>query len=174
MIYSLGDTTLTTASDDYFIAPSADVIGDVHLGNKANVWWNVVIRADNDPITIGDSTNIQDGSVLHTDPGFPIDIGANVTVGHMCMLHGCTVGDGCLIGIGSIILNGTKIGKNCLIGANSLITEGKDIPDNSLVMGSPGKVIREVDEKAIAMMARNIKSYVDRSERYRAELKQMG
>lgn len=171
MIYSLGDMTFTTASEDYYVTECADLIGAVHLGDKASVWWNAVLRADNEPITVGDNTNIQDGSVLHTDPGFPMDIGANVSVGHMCMLHGCTIGEGSLIGIGSIILNGAKIGKNCLIGANSLITEGKEIPDNSLVMGSPGKVIREVNEDAIAMMAHNIESYVNRSARYRAELK---
>ena len=171
MIYSLGDKTFSTESDDYYVTDSADLIGAVHLGNKASVWWNAVLRADNEPITVGDNTNIQDGSVLHTDPGFPMDIGANVSVGHMCMLHGCTIGEGSLIGIGSVVLNGAKIGKNCLIGANSLITEGKEIPDNSLVMGSPGKVIREVNEDAIAMMAHNIESYVNRSARYRAELK---
>jgi len=171
MIYSLGDMTLTTASDDYYVAASADLIGAVNLGTKSSIWWNAVLRADNEPITIGDNTNVQDGSVLHTDPGFPMDIAANVSIGHMCMLHGCTIGEGSLIGIGSIVLNGAKIGKNCLIGANSLITEGKEIPDNSLVMGSPGKVIREVDDKAIAMMTHNIESYVNRAARYRAELK---
>jgi carbonic anhydrase/acetyltransferase-like protein (isoleucine patch superfamily) len=171
MIYSLGEMTLTTASDDYYVAASADLIGAVNLGTQSSIWWNAVLRADNEPITIGDNTNVQDGSVLHTDPGFPMDIATNVSIGHMCMLHGCTIGEGSLIGIGSIVLNGAKIGKNCLIGANSLITEGKEIPDNSLVMGSPGKVIREVDDKAIAMMANNIKSYVNRAARYKAELK---
>ena len=171
MIYSLGYMTLTTANNDYYVADSAHLIGAVNLGNKSSIWWNAVLRADNEPITIGDNTNVQDGSVLHTDPGFPMDIATNVSIGHMCMLHGCTIGEGSLIGIGSIVLNGAKIGKNCLIGANSLITEGKEIPDNSLVMGSPGKVIREVDDKNIAMMANNIKSYVNRAAHYRAELK---
>lgn len=171
MIYSLGYMKLTTASNDYYVAASAHLIGAVNLGNKSSIWWNAVLRADNEPITIGDNTNVQDGSVLHTDPGFPMDIATNVSIGHMCMLHGCTIGESSLIGIGSIVLNGAKIGKNCLIGANSLITEGKEIPDNSLVMGSPGKVIREVDDKTIAMMANNIKSYVNRAAHYRAELK---
>lgn len=170
MIYSLGDKRLTKVSDEYYVAPNASLIGAINLGNNSSIWWNAVIRADNEPITLGDNTNIQDSCVLHTDPGFPIKIGANVSVGHKCMLHGCTIGEGSLIGIGSIILNGAKIGRNCLIGANSLITEGKEIPKNSLVMGSPGKVIRNVDDKAIAMMARNIKSYVNRAVRYKAEL----
>ena len=170
MIYSLGDMRLTTVSDDYYITPNATLIGAINLGSNSSIWWNAVIRADNEPITLGDNTNIQDSCVLHTDPGFPIKIGANVSIGHKCMLHGCTIGEGSLVGIGTIILNGAQIGRNCLIGANSLITEGKEIPDNSLVMGSPGKVIRNVDDKAIAMMARNIKSYVNRAERYKAEL----
>jgi len=174
MIYSLGDMKLTTVSDKYYVATNASLIGAVNLGNQCSIWWNAVIRADNEPITVGDNTNIQDGCVLHTDPGFPIQIGANVSVGHKCMLHGCTIGEGSLIGIGSIILNGAKIGKSCLIGANSLITEGKEIPDKSLVMGSPGKVIRNIDNKAIAMMAHNIESYVNRAVRYKAELKPEG
>lgn len=173
MIYSLGDMKLKTETDDFYIVESADIIGAVHLGDKVSIWWNTVIRADNEPITIGDRTNIQDGCVLHTDPGFPINIAANVSVGHKCMLHGCSVGDGSLIGIGSIILNGAKIGNNCLIGANSLITEGKVIPDNSLVMGSPGKVIRTLDAKAIAMLKRNVTSYVNRASRYKNELKKL-
>jgi len=173
MIYSLGDMKLSTATGDFYIVESADIIGAVHLGDKVSIWWNTVIRADNEPITIGDRTNIQDGCVLHTDPGFPINIAANVSVGHKCMLHGCSVGDGSLIGIGSIILNGAKIGNNCLIGANSLITEGKVIPDNSLVMGSPGKVIRTLDAKAIAMLKRNVTSYVNRASRYKNELKKL-
>ena len=171
MIYSLGDMKLTTVSDNYYITPNAILIGAINLGNKSSIWWNAVIRADNEPITLGDNSNIQDSCVLHTDPGFPIKIGANVSIGHKCMLHGCTIGEGTLVGIGSIILNGARIGRNCLIGANSLITEGKEIPDNSLVMGSPGRVIRNVDDKTIAMMARNITSYVNRAERYKSELR---
>jgi len=173
MIYSLGDMKLKTETDDFYIVESADIIGAVYLGDKVSIWWNTVIRADNEPITIGDKTNIQDGCVLHTDPGFPINIAANVSVGHKCMLHGCSIDDGSLIGIGSVILNGAKVGKNCLIGANSLITEGKVIPDNSLVMGSPGKVIRNLDAKAIAMLKRNVTSYVKRASRYKKELKKL-
>ncbi len=174
MIYSLGNSMLNTETDDFYIADSADIIGAVSIGDKVSIWWNAVIRADNEPITIGQKTNIQDGCVLHTDPGFPINIAANVSVGHKCMLHGCSIEEGSLIGIGGIILNGAKVGKNCLIGANSLITEGKVIPDNSLVMGSPGQVIRSLDTKAIKMLKRNITSYVKRAAYYRKELKKIG
>ncbi|HEX6866014.1 MAG TPA: gamma carbonic anhydrase family protein, partial [Caulobacteraceae bacterium] len=138
-VYSLGGVAPQLPPEDaYWIAPTAAVMGNVILKTNASVWWGATIRGDNDPITIGENSNIQDGSVLHTDTGVPLTIGANVTVGHLVMLHGCTIGDNSLIGIGSIILNGAKIGKNCLIGANVLITEGKEIPDNSLVMGAPG------------------------------------
>lgn len=149
MQYVLGDSRPNTDSDDFWIAPSADIIGQVTLGNNASIWWRAVLRADNEPISIGEDCNIQDGSVLHTDPGFPLTLRRGVTIGHMCMLHGCTVDDNSLIGIGSIILNGAKIGKNCLIGANSLITENKVIPDNSMVLGSPGKVIKELTPEQI-------------------------
>ena len=123
MIYSLGSKTIETKGKQFYIAPSANLIGNVRLGDNASIWWNAVLRADNEPITIGNQTNIQDGCVLHTDPGYPIEIGANVSVGHLCMLHGCVIGDGALVGIGSVVLNGAEVGKNCLIGANSLITE---------------------------------------------------
>jgi len=144
----------------------------VSLAEDVSIWWQVVLRADNEPISVGARSNVQDGSVLHTDPGYPLTIGENVSIGHMCMLHGCTIGDMSLIGIGSIILNGTKIGKNCLIGANTLITEGKDIPDNSLVMGSPGKVVREVSDDHIEMIRKNSQSYVNRWRRYAAEMRE--
>jgi carbonic anhydrase/acetyltransferase-like protein (isoleucine patch superfamily) len=173
MIYALGDIEPSYASDTHWIAESADLIGNIHVGEEVSIWWNAVLRGDNEPITIGNRTNIQDGCVLHTDPGFPLTFGANVTVGHMCMLHGCEIGDDSLIGIGSTILNGAKIGKNCLIGAHSLITEGKLIPDNSLVMGSPGKVIREMDAAQIAGMAEISDGYVERAKRYRRELRKI-
>jgi carbonic anhydrase/acetyltransferase-like protein (isoleucine patch superfamily) len=136
------------------------------LKNNASIWFNVTVRGDNDPIEIGENTNIQDGSVLHTDVGMPLIIGKNVTVGHMVMLHGCTIGDNSLIGIGSIILNGAKIGRNCLIGANSLITEGKEIPDNSMVMGAPGKVVRQISEAQIQMLTGSALHYVENWKRY--------
>jgi len=135
-----------------WIAPTATVIGDVRLAAGASVWWNAVLRGDNDPIVIGENTNIQDGSVLHTDEGVPLTLGRDITVGHMVMLHGCTVGDGSLIGIGSIVLNRAVIGRHCLIGANSLIPEGKVIPERSLVMGSPGKVVRELSDEEVARL----------------------
>ena len=171
MIYSLGCKTIETKSKQFYIAPSANLIGNVWLGDNASIWWNAVLRADNEPITIGNKTNIQDGCVLHTDPGYPIEIGANVSVGHLCMLHGCVIGDGALVGIGSVILNGAEVGTNCLIGANSLITEGKKIPENSLIMGSPGKVIRQVNESDLSQMKQNVQSYVKRSKLYRETLK---
>src|SRR5262245_49118512 len=142
-IYSLGERRVILRGSQHYIAPDASVIGSVTLENEASVWFNVVIRADNDQITIGEQTNVQDGSVLHVDPGFPMTLGRRITVGHKVMLHGCTVGDGALIGINSVILNGAKIGRSCLIGANTLIAEGKEIPDGVLVLGSPGKIVRE-------------------------------
>ena len=140
-LYRLDDLIPVTPSDsEYWIAPSASVLGNVILKKNASVWFGAVVRGDNEPITIGESSNVQDNSVLHTDVGKPLTIGDNVTVGHKVMLHGCTIGDGSLIGIGAIILNGAKIGRCCLIGAGSLITEGKDIPDYSMVVGSPGLI----------------------------------
>ena len=163
-VYNLGNVTPELPNDDeYWIAPSASVMGRVILKKNASVWWNATLRGDNDPITVGENSNVQDGSVLHTDTGSPLTIGANVTVGHMVMLHGCTIGDNSLVGIGSIILNGAKIGKNCLIGANCLITEGKEIPDNSLVMGAPGKVKRTLTEPDQS----SIRDYADRYVEYK-------
>ncbi len=156
-----------------WIAPNATVIGDVSLAAGASVWWNAVLRGDNDPIAIGENTNIQDGSVLHTDEGVPLTLGRDITVGHMVMLHGCTVGDGSLIGIGSIVLNRAVIGRNCLIGANSLIPEGKVIPDRSLVMGSPGKVVRELTDEEVARLLYSARHYVDNALRYRSQLEEI-
>jgi len=173
MIYAFGGFEPSYAGDNHWIANSADIIGDVKIGLEVSIWWNAVVRADNESIIIGNRSNIQDGCILHVDPGYPMTIGANVTVGHMCMLHGCEVGDGSLIGIGSTILNGAKIGKNCLIGAHSLITEGKEIPENSLVMGSPGKIIRELDADQIGGLSENANGYVVRAKRYAQELRQI-
>ena len=144
-IYSLGDRRPNLGRDAW-VAPNATLIGDVRLGDNASIWWNAVLRGDNDTITIGANTNIQDGSVLHADEGVPLTVGANVTVGHLVMLHGCTIGEQSLIGIKSVILNNAVIGHHCIIGANSLIPEGKVIPERSLVMGSPGKVVRQLNE----------------------------
>ncbi|HEY8571471.1 gamma carbonic anhydrase family protein [Phenylobacterium sp.] len=170
-VYCLGDVTPELPNDDeYWIAPNAAVIGRVILKKNASVWWGATLRGDNDPIVVGENSNVQDGSVLHTDSGSPLILGANVTVGHLVMLHGCTIGDGSLVGIGSIVLNGAKIGKNCLIGANCLITEGKEIPDNSLVMGAPGKVVRELTPEQASMVAMGAAHYVENWQRYRREL----
>ena len=167
MIISLEDKILQTEGNDFWIAPNATVIGDVYLSKDSSIWFNAILRADNEQIFIGEGSNIQDGSVIHTDPGFKCTIGKFVTVGHMAMLHGCKVSDNTLIGIGSTILNKTKVGKNCIIGANTLIPENKIIPDNSLVLGSPGKVIRQVTDREIVEIKKNAKHYVDNFKRYK-------
>ncbi len=173
--YALGDRRPTLpAEDEYWIAPNAAVMGSVILKKNASVWWGATARGDTDTITIGENSNIQDGSVLHADYGVPLNIGANVTVGHLVMLHGCTIGDGSLIGIGSIILNGAKIGRNCLIGANCLITEGKEIPDNSVVMGAPGKIVREVSPEQARVLEASAHHYVENWKRYRTGLSVIG
>lgn len=156
---------------EYWVAPSASVIGNVILHANASVWFGATLRGDNDPITVGPDSNIQDGSVLHTDLGSPLTLGRGVTVGHNAMLHGCEVGDYSLIGIGAVVLNGAQIGRNCIIGANALITEGKVIPDNSLVMGQPGKVVRERDPDHIAVLQMSAEHYVQNWKRFAAELR---
>jgi carbonic anhydrase/acetyltransferase-like protein (isoleucine patch superfamily) len=171
--YSFEDRKVV-CKGDYWIAPDAIVIGSVVLEANANIWFGCIVRGDNDTITIGENSQLQDGCVLHTDPGFPIHIGKGVSVGHMAMLHGCTIGDGSLIGIKSVILNGAKIGRNCLIGANSLIAEGKEIPEGSLVMGSPGKVVRQLTEAEIRRINETADNYVERSRRYRGSLRTDG
>lgn len=170
--YQLGDKAPQLAGNTW-IADNATVIGDVRLGENVSIWWNAVLRGDNEPITIGANTNIQDGSVLHVDAGVPLTIGTHVTVGHMVMLHGCTISDGSLIGIKSVILNKAVIGKHCLIGANSLIPEGKVIPDRSLVMGSPGKIVRELSDEEVARLIFSAENYVSNASRYREQLKVM-
>jgi len=169
MLYQLGDRRVV-AEGDYFVADSADVMGSVLLKNGASVWFNAVVRGDNDLITIGENSNIQDGSVLHTDPGIPLTVGDNVTIGHMVMLHGCTIGEGSLIGIGSTILNGAKIGKGCLVGAHSLITENKEFPDYSMILGSPAKVVRTLTEEQAANLGRNAKGYMANAQRFNETL----
>ena len=166
MLYELGGVAVK-AEGDYWVADSATVVGKVLLKQDASVWFNAVVRGDNDLITIGEGSNVQDGSVLHTDPGFPLTIGAHVTIGHKVMLHGCHIGEGSLIGINAVVLNGAKIGKNCLIGANTLITEGKEIPDNSMVMGSPGKVVRTLSEVQAAGIRAGAAHYVENARRFR-------
>ncbi len=170
MIYSLGDKKVVKKGK-CFIADSADVIGDVEIGDRASIWFNVVIRADNDKVIIGDDTNIQDCSVLHVDEGSPLHIGKGVVVGHKVMLHGCTIGDDTLIGMNAVILDGARIGKGCLIGANTLIPEGKEIPDGSLVIGSPGRVKRQLTEKEQAGIREGAEHYVNKSRLFQDQLK---
>ena len=168
-IYSLG-IHAPQIDPQSWVAPNATLIGQVHLARNASIWWNATLRGDNDPIHIGENTNIQDGSVLHTDEGVPMHIGANVTVGHLVMMHGCTVGDGSLIGIGSVILNRAVIGKGSIVGANTLIPEGKVFPDRVLIVGSPGKVVRELSEEESARLLKSAEHYVDNAARYRRDL----
>jgi len=171
MIYRLGDKQVEVVGEDFFVADNATVLGLVRLENNASVWFNAVLRGDNSLITIGENSNIQDGAVLHTDPGIELTIGRNVTVGHKVMLHGCTIGDNSLIGINSVVLNGARIGKNCLIGANSLITEGKEIPDGSLVMGAPAKVVKTLTPEQQEGLLESAQTYVDNFKRFKAGLR---
>ena len=158
------------AQGDYWIAPNAVLIGRIVLKKNASIWFGATLRGDNAPITVGENSNVQDGSVLHTDADTPLAIGANVTVGHMAMLHGCTIGDGSLIGIGAVVLNGARIGRNCLIGAKALIPEGREIPDNSLVVGAPGRVLRPLSEDQLAMLGHSAEHYVHNWKRYAADM----
>ena len=170
MIYQLGDRQTRLEGDGHFIAPSASVIGDVTLKQGASIWFNAVLRGDNDLIEIGVNSNIQDGAVLHTDPGIELIVGDNVTVGHQVMLHGCTIGNNSLIGIGSTLLNRSSIGNNCIVGAHSLITEGKKFPDGVLILGSPAKVIRELEAAELEFLKYAADVYVQNSQRFLDEL----
>jgi carbonic anhydrase/acetyltransferase-like protein (isoleucine patch superfamily) len=165
MIYRLEDRRVVRHGET-FVAPNATLIGSVVLHDCASVWFNVVIRGDNDPIVIGERTNVQDGSVLHTDLGIPLTLGRGVTVGHKVMLHGCTVGDDSLIGINAVVLNRAKIGRHCIIGANALIPEGKEIPEGSLVMGTPGKVVRQLSDNERTALELSAAHYVENFRRY--------
>ncbi len=170
-VFNLGAVTPTfPADDEYWIAPNAVVLGNVVLKKNASVWFGAVLRGDNDVITIGENSNVQDNSVLHTDMGSPLTIGSNVTVGHMVMLHGCTIGDGSLVGIGSVILNGARIGKNCLVGAGALITENKEFPDGSMILGSPARVARALAPEQAARMGMGAMGYVQNWKRFKAGL----
>jgi carbonic anhydrase/acetyltransferase-like protein (isoleucine patch superfamily) len=171
-IYQLEEHSPQLA-DGAWVADSADVMGRVTLGQRASVWYHSVLRADNAEILIGNDTNIQDGSVLHCDPGKPLHIGDGVTVGHQVMLHGCTVGDNCLIGIGAVVLNDAVIGKNSLVGAGSLVTEGKVFPEGSMILGSPAKVVRQLTPEQIAGLKRMAETYVEKAEMHRRGLKKI-
>ena len=170
MIYKLGDCEVKISGTDFFVADRSSVIGKVCLHNEASGWFGAVLRGDNEWITIGEGTNIQECAVLHTDPGFPCTLGKNVTVGHQAMLHGCEVGDNSLIGINAVVLNGAKIGKNCLIGANALVTENKTIPDGSLVVGSPARRVKELTNEQIQKLKESAEHYVTRFKRFKKDL----
>ena len=165
MLYDLENKKIQNSGDNW-VAPNANVIGDVTLEKNTSIWFNATLRGDIENIYVGEGSNVQDGSVLHTDPGYPLKIGKNVTVGHLVMLHGCTIGDNSLIGIGAVILNNAKIGNNCVIGAKSLITENKEIPDNSLVVGSPGRVIRKVTDEEVKAIKKNAIRYQNNWKKY--------
>ncbi|OAB61839.1 gamma carbonic anhydrase family protein [Leptolyngbya valderiana BDU 20041] len=170
-LYALKDDEPELHPDSAWVAPSAAVIGKVKLEKNASVWFGATIRGDNELITIGEDSNVQDGTVMHTDMGFPLVLGKGVTVGHNAMLHGCTVGDHSLVGIGATILNGAKIGKHCIIGAHALVTEGKEIPDGSVVMGSPGKVVKQIADGVDEMLKASADHYVENARRYASDLR---
>ncbi len=169
--YSLGDRRVQFLGKERFVAPDATLIGSVIVGERANIWFKVVVRGDNEPITIGEGVNVQDASVLHADPGFPLTLGRDVSIGHMALLHGCSVGEGSLIGMGSIIMNGAVIGRDSIVGAGSLIPEGKTYPDGVLIIGSPGRVVRELKPEEIAKIRAVAPQYVERAQRYQSELR---
>ncbi|MEM0955259.1 MAG: gamma carbonic anhydrase family protein [Pseudomonadota bacterium] len=173
MLYSLEGVEPVLEGSGHYIAPNAAVVGNVRLGEGASVWFSAVIRGDNEPIIIGARSNIQDGSVLHSDPGSPLHISDNVTVGHNAMLHGCSIGSGTLVGINAVVLNGAKVGKGCVIGANSLVPEGMEIPDGSLVMGVPARIKRELTEEQQVFFAQNADHYVENALRYTKGLQQL-
>ncbi|WP_226688445.1 gamma carbonic anhydrase family protein [Ruegeria arenilitoris] len=170
IIYALGEHA-PQIHDDTWVAPDANLIGKVVLEEGSSVWFGCTIRADHEEIRVGEGSNVQEDCIMHIDAGYPLTIGKNCTIGHKVMLHGCTIGENTLIGMGAIVLNGAKIGKNCLIGAGALITEGKEIPDNSLVMGTPGKVVRELDEAAAQKITLSALYYQQNMRRFRDEMK---
>jgi len=169
-IYEL-DGTAPRIADTAWVADNAQVMGHVVLDEDSSVWFGVTLRGDTETITVGRGSNVQDGSVLHADVGFPLVLGENVTVGHMVMLHGCTIGEGSLIGIGAVVLNGAKIGKGCLVGAGALVTEGKEFPDGSMILGSPARVVRTLTPEQIEGLRQSAQHYVDNARRYRSGLK---
>jgi carbonic anhydrase/acetyltransferase-like protein (isoleucine patch superfamily) len=172
-LFAIGERRVRLVGEHHYVAHDATLVGDITLHNEVSVWFQVVIRAENDRITIGEKCNIQDGSVLHVDPGYPMTLGNSVSVGHKVMLHGCTIGDGSLIGINSVIMNGARIGRGTLIGANTLVAEGKEIPEGVLVLGSPGKIVRELKQEERDYLLKVASGYVERSRFYKANLKQI-
>ncbi|MER8848908.1 MULTISPECIES: gamma carbonic anhydrase family protein [Mesorhizobium] len=173
-LYAIDGTEPSFAdADSNWIAPDATLIGDIRIGRNAGFWFGVVIRGDNEPIVIGAETNVQEHTVMHTDPGFPLTVGEGCTIGHRAMLHGCTIADNSLIGMGAIVLNGARIGKNSLVGAGALVTEGKEFPDNSLIVGSPAKAIRVLDDVAVERLRASAAHYVANARRFKAGLKKV-
>ena len=170
MIYKLGEHEVEITGEDFYVAETASVIGKVRLANDTSVWFGAVLRGDNESITVGENTNIQECAVVHTDPGFPCILGSNVTIGHQAMLHGCQVGDNSLIGINAVVLNGAKIGRNCLIGANALVTENQEIPEGSLVIGSPAKPIKQLTTAQIQKLKESAEHYVTRFKKFKRDL----
>ena len=170
MLYSL-DGSEPSIDPEAWIAPGCHLVGRVIVSARASIWFNSTLRGDNEPITVGEGSNVQENCVLHTDMGYPLTIGQGCTIGHKVMLHGCTIGDNALIGMGATVLNGAVIGRNCLIGAGALITEGKQIPEGSLVMGAPGKVVRQLDEAAIDRLRLSALHYQENAARFRAGMK---
>jgi carbonic anhydrase/acetyltransferase-like protein (isoleucine patch superfamily) len=168
-VYAIGGRRVVLRGEGHFVAPTAAVIGSVVLESQSSVWFGAVVRGDNEPITIGARSNVQDGSVLHTDPGYPLAIGPGVTIGHQVMLHGCTIGAGSLVGIQAIVLNGATVGRECIVGAGALIPEGRVVPDRSLVVGSPARVVREVTDDEVARIREGVDVYVRKARWYRAE-----
>jgi len=173
-IYSIGDKKPTFPDEgDYWIAPGAHVMGQVQIGKDVGIWFGSVLRGDNDVIKIGNETNIQENTIIHADPGCPVTIGDNCTIGHNAIIHGCTIGNNTLIGMGATILNNAKIGNNCLVGAGALVTENKEFPDGSLIVGSPAKAVKELDEKTIANLTRSSKHYVENFKKFSKDLKEI-
>jgi carbonic anhydrase/acetyltransferase-like protein (isoleucine patch superfamily) len=171
-LYALGDLMPKTPDPGrYWLAPDASVIGQVEIGEDVGIWFGAVLRGDNEPILVGRRTNIQEGAMVHTDPRFPVSIGEGCTIGHHAIVHGCTIGDNSLVGMGATVLNGARIGKNCLVGANALVTEGREFPDGSLIIGSPARAIRTLDEAAIDGLRRSATNYVANWQRFSRELK---
>jgi carbonic anhydrase/acetyltransferase-like protein (isoleucine patch superfamily) len=172
-IYQLGEHA-PEIDASAFVAENATVIGKVTLHANSSVWFGATIRGDNERITIGENSNVQEGTVMHTDVGYPLTVGKDVTIGHQAMLHGCTIGDGSLVGIQAVVLNGARIGKGCLVGAGALVTEGKEFPDNSLIVGAPAKVVRQLTAEDVARLKGSADSYVQRGQLFKSQLKKIG
>jgi carbonic anhydrase/acetyltransferase-like protein (isoleucine patch superfamily) len=174
-LFALSDLTpKTPAEGRYWLAPTADVIGQVEIGEDVGIWFGAVLRGDNEPIRIGRASNIQEGVMIHTDPSFPVTIGEGCTIGHHAIVHGCSIGDNSLIGMGATVLNGARIGRNCLVGANALVTEGKEFPDGSLIVGSPAKLVRPLEPEQIEGLRRSARNYVANWQRFARDLREIG